>query len=392
MAEHAFKPVLIDLLGQAHRDQEDFIVGLDAAERAAVGSPNHWTAKDHVAHMAFWRQCTVQNLTAILAHETPPTFEPFESYNRRIFAERRDWPWPRVQEVSQQAYTDLAAQIERLSEEDLLSPGRFDWIPDGEPLYFVVLGTSYEHTRDHLAQYFLDRGDLSRATELYESWTERVVVSAAPDPVKGMVLYNLVCFYATHGQVEKAAGMLPEALRLAPQLREWSRSDPDLAALRPQPVAPLYSGWDGYQQRMMQALAPLSSEQLAWSAAPHLRSVDLIARHVIGARARWLRHTLREGGDELEMLGAWDDDDQPDRPAAELVEGLGRTWDVIAAALARWTASDLAVSFPNTNPLPDEPEAFSRQWIIWHLIEHDLHHGGEISLVLGMHGLVGIEL
>jgi uncharacterized damage-inducible protein DinB len=392
MAEHAFKPVLIDLLGQAHRDQEDFIAGLDATERDALGTPDHWTAKDHVAHMTFWRQCVVEKLAAILANETAPSYEPFEAYNRRIFVERRDWPWPRVQEASQQAYTDLVAHLERLSEEDLVSSGRFDWIPDGEPLYNIVLGNCYEHTRDHLAQFFLDRGDLPRATELYERWTERVVATAAPDPVKGIVLYNLACFYATHEQLGKAAGLLPEALRLAPQLKEWSRSDPDLAALRPQLVAPLYSGWEGYQQRMVQALAPLSSEQLAWSAAPHLRSVDLIARHVVGARARWLRHTLGEGGDELETLGAWDDDDQPGRSAAELVEGLGRTWDVIAAALARWTVSDLEVSFPNRNPYPGEPEAFSRQWVIWHLIEHDLHHGGEISLVLGMHGQAGIEL
>jgi uncharacterized damage-inducible protein DinB len=206
------------------------------------------------------------------------------------------------------------------------------------------------------------------------------------------VVYNMACFYATHGQLGKAAELLPEALRLAPQLKEWSMSDPDLAALHPQRVAPFYSGWEGYQQRMAEALSPLSSEQLAQSAAPHLRSVNLIARHVIGARARWLRHTLGEGGDELEALGTWDDTDQPQRSAAELVEGLGRTWDVIAAALARWTASDLEVSFPNTNPYPGEPEAFSRQWVIWHLIEHDLHHGGEISLILGMHGQVGIEL
>ena len=294
--------------------------------------------------------------------------------------------------MSQQAYTDLVAHIERLSEEDLVSPGRFDWIPHGVPLYNVVLGNSYEHIRDHLAQYFVDRGDLARATELYERWTERVVVTAAPDPIKGAVLYHLASFYATHGLLEKAAEMLPEALRLAPRLEEWFRSDPDLAALRPQSVAPFYSGWEGYQQRMVQALAPLSSEQLARSAAPHLRSVGLIARHVVGARARWLRHVLGEGGDELETLGTWDDDDQPQRSAAELVEGFGRTWDVIAAALARWRVPDLEVSFPNTDPDPGDPGAFSRQWVIWHLIEHDLHHGGEISLVLGMHGLAGIEM
>ncbi|HEX4716084.1 MAG TPA: DinB family protein [Ktedonobacteraceae bacterium] len=34
----------------------------------------------------------------------------------------------------------------------------------------------------------------------------------------------------------------------------------------------------------------------------------------------------------------------------------------------------------------------TRQWIIWHVIEHDLHHGGEISLILGTHGLTGIAI
>jgi hypothetical protein len=39
-----------------------------------------------------------------------------------------------------------------------------------------------------------------------------------------------------------------------------------------------------------------------------------------------------------------------------------------------------------------EEETFTRQWVIWHLIEHDVHHGGEISFALGMHGLAAINL
>jgi uncharacterized damage-inducible protein DinB len=34
----------------------------------------------------------------------------------------------------------------------------------------------------------------------------------------------------------------------------------------------------------------------------------------------------------------------------------------------------------------------TRQWIIWHLVEHDVHHGGEISFSLGMHGVTGLDL
>jgi uncharacterized damage-inducible protein DinB len=29
----------------------------------------------------------------------------------------------------------------------------------------------------------------------------------------------------------------------------------------------------------------------------------------------------------------------------------------------------------------------SRAWVVWHVMEHDLHHGGELSLTLGLHGL-----
>jgi uncharacterized damage-inducible protein DinB len=34
----------------------------------------------------------------------------------------------------------------------------------------------------------------------------------------------------------------------------------------------------------------------------------------------------------------------------------------------------------------------SRSWVIYHVLEHDLHHGGEVSLTLGIHGLQALEM
>lgn len=39
-------------------------------------------------------------------------------------------------------------------------------------------------------------------------------------------------------------------------------------------LASVYKGWDGYQQLLVKAIAPLSPEQLALRAAPHLRSLS----------------------------------------------------------------------------------------------------------------------
>ncbi len=157
------------------------------------------------------------------------------------------------------------------------------------------------------------------------------------------------------------------------------------------PLAPFYKGWDNYQQHLVHALAPLSPEQLTLRVAPHLRSIGMIATHIIGARARWLYYVLKEGEENLTSLGMWDAPDQPARTAAELVSGLETTWQVIQDALHRWTIADLDQIFHDTDDNGEE-ETFTRQWVIWHLIEHDLHHGGEISFALGMHGLTAIDL
>jgi uncharacterized damage-inducible protein DinB len=74
----------------------------------------------------------------------------------------------------------------------------------------------------------------------------------------------------------------------------------------------------------------------------------------------------------------------PTRSAAELVNGLETTWQLMQESLERWTPAEWDQILGGT---PDEPETFTRSWIIWHLIEHDLHHGGEAAITLGMHGL-----
>lgn len=231
MTTHPFKPILLDLLHQTRLAQDAFLQGLSRAEHAAIGTPEYWSAKDHIIHMTFWRQRLVLKLAALQRQETPPSSENFEQLNAQVFEEQRERPWSEVLADSHQVYADLAAHVQPLTEEDLTAFNRFDWLPNGEPLYTAFMGNCYEHAQQHYAQYYLDRHDLPRATEIYETWANRVVTTEAPDSLKGIVLYNLACFYATHSQLEKASILLPQALTLAPYLKEWSRSDPDLLAL-----------------------------------------------------------------------------------------------------------------------------------------------------------------
>jgi len=233
MTAQPFKTIILDLLQQGHRDEEAFLQELGETERAAIGTPERWSAKDHVAHMTFWHQELVLKVTTILQHqEVPPREENEELLNSTVFEEHRLRPWSAIHAESERVYAELITSTEQLSEEDLTASNRFSAISGERPLYTIFLGPCYEHDQEHRAQYYSDRNALPQAIEIREKCVNRVIQAEVPAWVKGSFLYNLACFYAQQNQLEKAAARLQEALTLAPDLTEQSKSDPDLVALR----------------------------------------------------------------------------------------------------------------------------------------------------------------
>jgi uncharacterized damage-inducible protein DinB len=153
------------------------------------------------------------------------------------------------------------------------------------------------------------------------------------------------------------------------------------------PLTQIYDGWGTYQEKIAGALAPLTPEQLALRVAPQLRSIGEIATHIIAVRVRWFTNVLHVEEPDLLPLAAWDRPapDAPARTTSELAESLGASWGMIERALAEWTPTDLGESLEGA--WHGKSYTFTRQWVIWHVAEHDLHHGGELSLTLGAHGL-----
>ena len=115
---------------------------------------------------------------------------------------------------------------------------------------------------------------------------------------------------------------------------------------------------------------------------PGLRSPGEIAEHIVFGRALHLHRTLGEKAAELTALHTWDDADDPARSAAEIVQGLELTWRYIVGCVMHGSSTDA---------LPEGEDAPAAQ-IIWGLIDHDLPHAGELSLLLGASGLPGVEM
>jgi hypothetical protein len=142
-----------------------------------------------------------------------------------------------------------------------------------------------------------------------------------------------------------------------------------------------FESWQDYQQALKRAIAPLTEQQLQRRLLPTLRTPGEIAEHIVFGRALHLHRALGEGAAELTPLLRCQDADDVPHTAAELLNGLELTWQCITGCLMGGSPSDALT----------EQEVPIRQ-TIWGLLDHDLPHAGELSLLLGASGLPGVEL
>jgi uncharacterized damage-inducible protein DinB len=146
-----------------------------------------------------------------------------------------------------------------------------------------------------------------------------------------------------------------------------------------------YDNWKVYQDDLKAAIAPLTAAQLALRAAPSLRPIGEIAAHIIAARVAWFNGCLGEGGQDVAPMRHWDEPGGPLDDTPALLRGFDISWKLMAGALARWSPADMRKTFGQE--WRGDHYVQPRSWVVWHVLEHDLHHGGEVSLTLGMHGL-----
>lgn len=152
----------------------------------------------------------------------------------------------------------------------------------------------------------------------------------------------------------------------------------------------VYNGWDGYQRSLVEAIRPLNAEQLAFRAAPPMRSVGELAWHIAAGRVDWFKRINPAGCAELEPEIARRGAASEPFSAEELVGWLERTWAMVEATLRQWTVDDLTATFEQ--PYQGKVYAVSRHWVIWRILTHDVHHGGQLSEILAIQGIEPPEL
>jgi len=153
----------------------------------------------------------------------------------------------------------------------------------------------------------------------------------------------------------------------------------------------VYDGWDGYHRSIVNAIAPLTAEQLAFRCTAEMRSVGELALHIADGRVDWFRRMGAPLSAELwAEIEARPLNSKLIADPSELCSWLNKTWDMVSQTLAQWTVDDLVVTY--NHPYQGKVYAVSRQWTIWRIMAHDIHHGGQLSELLAMQGIHPVEL
>jgi tetratricopeptide (TPR) repeat protein len=234
MTRTSYKDKLETLLADVRAEEQALWDSLSDEERNAAGEIDCWAPKDHLAHATFWTERLVTQLQAATGGEPPGSIEDYQKTNDEVYETNKDRSWEDVlawaEEVSRQVQTAFAA----ISAEMLQDiPG-----PEGTgdlPLWQNVAFTGVYHPMHHIADIYLERGDFQGAQAVQESVADGLAALGESDTWQGRTQYNLACFYALHDKPQQALALLKTAMKLSPNLLEWSKQDNDLDSLREMP-------------------------------------------------------------------------------------------------------------------------------------------------------------
>ncbi|MFN2183349.1 MAG: DinB family protein [Anaerolineae bacterium] len=142
-------------------------------------------------------------------------------------------------------------------------------------------------------------------------------------------------------------------------------------------AAVLFSHWDTVREGLYEALDQLTDDQLAFVPREGLWSLGTVALHIATAEEGWFRYVVTGELDE------WPEVNESDYPTVSSIKALLR--EVHDQTMAYLEALDVA----DLDRVVDTfwGARLTLRWIIWHVLEHEISHRGEIYLMLGLMGM-----
>ncbi|HSM38087.1 MAG TPA: DinB family protein [Candidatus Limnocylindrales bacterium] len=217
---------LVEILEGTRQAERELFAALPDELRERPIRAGDWSPKDHMAHLAAWKERQADRYDSVRRGEDPTegSGDETDAINAELQRATAHLSWDETVQAAEAAHERLVAAIRACDPDEIRESGR---LIDG------TFGNGPYHALQHFT-WLREAGlGIGSAPSIGLSIALEQVVERGtlPDSALGVALYNSACYLALGGELQRARALLPRAFRLRPDLVELARDDSDLAAL-----------------------------------------------------------------------------------------------------------------------------------------------------------------
>ncbi len=138
------------MLQETRAQWEELLTQIDEQRMLQPGATGKWSVKDVIAHVMWGEREVVSLMNTHMMAGSELWNLSNDERNEVMYQQNRERPLQEILSEEQQAYVDLLAAAQTLSDEDLNDPHRFQHMPEEWVPWRLFAGNSFKHYQDHM--------------------------------------------------------------------------------------------------------------------------------------------------------------------------------------------------------------------------------------------------
>jgi len=145
----------------------------------------------------------------------------------------------------------------------------------------------------------------------------------------------------------------------------------------------IFSHWEVVRKGLISVIKKFPESDLSFQPYPESWPAGQIMVHIANAEEGWFRYVVTKEIEEWPKHLQFENYPAREKILAILDLVHQKTESYLVSLSEKDLFTEIHTPWGKSIPL---------QWIIWHVIEHEIHHRGELSLILGLLGKEGLDV
>ena len=148
-------------------------------------------------------------------------------------------------------------------------------------------------------------------------------------------------------------------------------------------LSKMFDHWREVRSGLLAALDNFSDDELAFKPFASSWSAGQIMLHIAGSEEGWFRYVIERKYEQ------W-----PPEYSLEVYPAVADIRALLSEVHVRTEAYLGTLDLADLERIIHAPwgKGIPLGWILWHVLEHEIHHRGELSLILGLLGREGLDV